>query len=98
MTKRALIAIVILLSAAAAFAHAGHAHTYLGTVVTIHADGSFTIKTTEEKEVTVQVSPETVFTPAKADLAAGRRVVVKMTTDGKTAASVKMGAATAHQP
>jgi hypothetical protein len=87
---RTLAAALMLFVALGAFAHAGHAHTYMGTVTALHDDGSFTIKTTDGKDVTIAVSPKTTFTPAKP--AAGRRVVVKMTADGKTAASVKMAA------
>ena len=87
--KRTVAAIVMLLAAVTAFAHAGHAHTYMGTVTALHDDGGFAMTTTDGKEVTIQVSPNTVFTPSKPEV--GRRVVVKMATDGKTAASVKMG-------
>lgn len=89
--KRAFAVVLILLAASAAFAHAGHAHTYLGTVVTIHADGSFVLHTTDDKDVAVLVSPKTAFSPSKDAFASGKRVAVKMTTDGKTAASVKVG-------
>jgi hypothetical protein len=89
--KKPLTVLLCLLVAAAAFAHAGHAHTYMGTVTMLHDDGSFMMKTTEGKDVTVATSSTTTFDPARADLAVGKRVVVKMTLDGKTAASVKLG-------
>jgi hypothetical protein len=88
--KKTLAVLVVLLLAATAFAHAGHAHTYMGTVTMLHDDGSFMIKTTDGKDVTVATSPATTWDPARADLAVGKRVVVKMTLDGKTASSVKM--------
>ena len=92
MTMRQTTALLaFLLIAATAFAHAGHAHTYMGTVTMVHDDGSFMMKTTEGKDVTIATSSATTFDPARANLAAGKRVVVKMTLDGKTAASVKMG-------
>lgn len=87
---------LILLITSAALAHAGHAHTYMGAVTALHDDQSFTIKTTEGKEVTVKTAAATTYARAdgtaatRADLAPGMRVVVKMATDGKTAASVKM--------
>jgi hypothetical protein len=63
----------------------------MGTVSMLHDDGSFMIKTTDGKDVTVATSPATTWDPARSDLAVGKRVVVKMTLDGKTASSVKMG-------
>ena len=89
--KKTLAALALLLLAATAFAHAGHAHTYMGTVTMLHDDGSFMIKTTDGKDVTILTSPATTWDPARSDLAVGKRVVVKMTPDGKTASSVKMG-------
>ena len=88
--KRSLAALALFLVATAAFAHAGHMHTYMGTVTMLHDDGSFMMKTTDGKDVTVAVSPATTYDPARANLAVGKRVVVKMTLDGKTASSVKM--------
>jgi hypothetical protein len=89
-TTSAVALAIVLAFAAAAFAHAGHAHTYMGTVSMLHDDGSFMIKTTDGKDVTIATSPATTYDPARADLAVGKRVVVKMTLDGKTASSVKM--------
>ena len=89
-------ALAILLLATAAFAHAGHVHTYMGTVATVHHDGSFAMKTTDGKEISVPTNASTAWlhadgkTATHADLATGMRVVVKTTLDGKTAASVKM--------
>lgn len=90
MTRNFVAALAVFLLAAAAFAHAGHAHTYMGTVSMLHDDGSFMIETTDGKDVTIATSPATTYDPARADLAVGKRVVVKMTLDGKTASSVKM--------
>jgi hypothetical protein len=91
-----LIALALLFVATSAFAHAGHMHTYMGSVTMLHGGSAFMIKTTDGKDVTVLTNDQTSFThadgsAAKAtDVAVGKRVVVKMTTDGKTAASVKM--------
>jgi hypothetical protein len=80
------------------FAHAGHVHTYMGTVTMLHGEHAFMMKTTDGKDLTVETSPRTTWThqdghvAKRSDLAVGDRVVVKLTTDGKTAASVKMGA------
>jgi hypothetical protein len=94
--KKPLTALALFFFAAAAFAHAGHMHTYMGTVTALQNDGSFVIKTTDGKDVTVATSPATTWAhvdgkaATRADLATGMRVVVKMTLDGKTAASVKL--------
>ncbi len=96
MKEARSLSLVLLLAAAAAFAHAGHAHTYMGSVTMLHDDGSFMMKTTEEKEITVLTSKDTAYTHAdgravqRSELAVGMRVVVKMSKDGKTAASVTM--------
>src|SRR5207302_2950773 len=82
----------------AAFAHAGHVHTYMGTVMMLHNRTEFTIKTTDGKDVTVATTPKTAWLHSdghaakQSELAAGSQVVVKMNIDGKTAASVKMTA------
>ncbi len=99
MKKLMSLALVFLLTATAAWAHAGHLHTYMGTVTMLHGDGSFMIKTTDGKDLTVLTSKSTVYTHADEhpatpnELAVGMRVVVKMSKDGKTAASVKMSPA-----
>jgi hypothetical protein len=89
--------VLLFLVAASAFAHAGEVHTYMGTVTTLHG-GEFMMKTKEGKEITVETTKSTKFLhadnhPAKlSELAVGSRVVVRMSKDGKTAASVKMSA------
>ena len=94
-TKLAVLALLLLV-AATAFAHAGHVHTYMGTVSMVHDDGSFMMKTTDGKDVAVATNASTAYlhadgtAAARADLATGMRVVVKLALDGKTAASVKM--------
>ena len=99
MKKSMSFALVLLFTAAAVLAHGGHAHTYMGSVTMLHDDGSFMMKTTDGKQITVLTSSETAYTNTdghaakRGDLVVGMRVVVKMTTDGKTAASVKMGSA-----
>jgi hypothetical protein len=92
----ALLAVFTLL-ATSAFAHAGHAHTYMGTVTMLHGDNAFMIKTAEGKDITITTSPTTKYLHAdnhaanRSEIVVGSRVVVKMKTDGKTAASVKIG-------
>ncbi len=94
--KTAASAILLVLLAATAFAHAGHAHTYMGVVTMLHDDQSFMMKSSDGQDVTITTSAATTYAhadgtaAARADLAAGMRVVVKMNVDGKTAASVKM--------
>lgn len=79
------------------FAHAGHAHMYFGAVTAVHAEQStFTMKTREGAEMTVQTSPQTAYLDqdgkaAKAsDLGIGARVAVTTKEDGKTAATIRM--------
>ncbi len=93
--KRTAVILATLLIATSAFSHAGHAHVYMGTVTALHGDGRFTVKTTEGKEVTIRTTSKTAFTPQRSALTVGGRVVVRMLTDGKTAASVRMSAAAA---
>jgi hypothetical protein len=89
--------LILFLVASSAFAHAGHMHTYMGTVTMLHGDNAFMIKTTDGKDVTIETSPKTEYTTGdghaakKSDVTVGTRVVVKMEMDGKTAASVKVG-------
>jgi hypothetical protein len=98
MKKLFAISLLLILAGTSAFAHAGHVHTYMGTVTMLHGDDSFMMKTTDGKELTIQTSAKTSWLNAddhaakKSALAAGTRVVVKMNIDGKTAASVKMSA------
>ncbi len=97
MRKLALFSL-LLLAASSAFAHAGEVHSYMGTVTMLHDDGSFMMKTTAGKEIAVATSATTTYKhadgkPAKhTDLAVDTRVVVTMSTDGKTATSIKLGA------
>src|SRR5262249_54172545 len=99
MRKLIALSALLLLAATAAFAHAGHMHTYMGTVTMMHGDGEFMMKTTDGKDLTIKTTVKTAFTHSDnhaaklSELAVGMRVVVKMNTDGKTAASVKMSAA-----
>lgn len=90
---------VVALAATSAFAHAGHVHTYMGTVIMLHGSDGFVIKTTDGKDLTVKTSSNTKYLHAddraakRSELAVGERVVVKMNVDGKTAATVKMSSA-----
>src|SRR5256885_210358 len=96
MKKMIAFSLLLLLAGATAFAHAGHAHTYMGTVTMMHGGGEFMMKTTDGKDLTIKTTDQTTFTHSDnhaatlSELAVGMRVVVKMNTDAKTAASVKM--------
>ena len=98
MKKMFVMSLFLLLAVASVFAHAGHAHTYMGSVTMLHGDNAFMIKTTDGKDLTIETSATTIWlhsdnhAATKSELAVGQRVVVKMTTDGKTAATVKMSA------
>lgn len=98
--KRSIVSVVILIaafvSASTLFGHAGEVHTYMGTVAVLHEDASFTLKKTDGVTITVQVSSETVYVYADGAAAdrtavkAGKRVVVTISKDGKTASTVKL--------
>jgi hypothetical protein len=96
MKKLLAMSLFLLLAVTSAFAHAGHIHTYMGSVTMLHGDNAFMIKTTDGKDLTIETSPKTTWLRSdnhaakKAELIVGTRVVVKMSIDGKTAASVKM--------
>jgi len=96
--KRVSILSLILLFAVStiAFAHAGEAHTYLGTITKINADGSFILKIKDGKERLVLVSKDTSYSHGDdhsgkhSELKVGKRVAAKISKDGKTALNVKM--------
>ena len=98
MKKLLVFSLFLLLVAGAAFAHAGHVHTYMGTVTMLHGKTMFMMKTTDGKELTVATDSKTAWQHAdghaarQSELAVGSRVVVKMSVDDKTAASIKLSA------
>ncbi len=91
-----ILFLTVTLTVTNVFAHAGHIHTYMGTVTMLHTDTQFMMKTSDDKDLTIDTTPKTNWLDAKGhaakrnDLAVGSRVVVKMNIDGKTAASVTM--------
>ena len=97
MRKISLFIICSLL-AANLFAHAGEVHTYMGTVTMLHGSNTFMMKTSEGKELTISTAKTTLYLhadgqPAKqSEVVAGRRIVVTMAKDGKTATRIKIGA------
>jgi len=100
MKKRIALSLFLVLAAATvAFGHAGEVHSYMGTVEALQADGSFTLNRTNGDAIHVYVAKTTAYLHADgqaasaSELKPGSRVVVKMSTDGKTASSVKMAAA-----
>jgi len=98
MKKLIAVSMLLLLATTAAFAHAGHAHAYMGTVTMLHSKSEFMMKTTDGKERTIATTSKTSWlhsdghAATQRELAVGSRVVVKMNADAKTAASVKMSA------
>ena len=97
---RKLIPVVLLLLIALhAFGHAGEVHKYMGTVTAVHQDGSFMLEKTDGTTMHVLVARNTTYQHADgkaataAELAAGKRVVATISTDGKTATLVKVSAA-----
>ncbi len=97
--RKLILLTLLLLVALNAFGHAGEVHKYMGTVTTVHDDGSFTLKKTDGKSMRVEVAKTTAYQRADGrtadgtELAADRRVVVTISTDGKTATLVKLAAA-----
>lgn len=96
---RKLIALIFFLTTVtSSFAHAGHIHTYMGTVTMLHGEHSFMMKTTDGKDLTIETSAKTKWKHAdghvakSTELKVDDRVVVKMMMDDKTAAEVKIAA------
>ena len=89
----------LLIVALNGFGHAGEVHTWMGTVTLMHDDGSFTLEKTDGTTMQVAVSARTSYlhadgrTARSAELVAGKRVVVTMAKDGKTAMTIKLAAA-----
>ncbi|MEO8379152.1 MAG: hypothetical protein ABI779_05770 [Acidobacteriota bacterium] len=98
MKRLFAMSLFVVIAATSAFAHAGHIHTHMGTVTMLHSDTQFMMKTADGKDLTIETTPKTSWLHAdghaakKSELVVGSRVVAKMNTDGKTAASVKMSA------
>jgi hypothetical protein len=98
MKKMFALTMFFVLVGTSAMAHAGHAHTYMGTVTMLHSSTQFMMKTTDGKDLTIDTTPKTAWLHADghsakaSELAVGSRVVVKMNVDGKSAASVKVSA------
>lgn len=99
MRKRILFSLLLLLVALNAFGHAGEVHKYMGTVTAVHDDGSFMLEKTDGTSMHVLVANATEYqhadgsTARRSELAAGKRAVVTISTDGKTASLVKFAAA-----
>ena len=96
--KRLLALVASLaLVATSAFAHNPHAATKMGTVKQVQPNHLILTMSDGDQE-TVSLSPKTTYFHADdhaakaSELTPGMRVVVKMSSDGKTAASVKMSA------
>ena len=89
---------LLLFVALNAFGHTGEVHSYMGTVTKLDDDGSFLLTKTDGKNVRVHVSKETRYVHAdgrvagRAELVTGRRVVVTLSKDGRTATSIKLAA------
>ena len=97
---RKLILFTLLLAVALnAFGHAGEVHKYMGTVTAVQKDGSFTLEKTDGKTMHVAVAATTKYqhadghAAARGEVVAGKRVVVTISKDGKTASLVKLAVA-----
>ena len=97
--RRFAVMALTLIVALNAFAHTGEVHTYMGTVTTLHKDGSFMLQKTDGKTLHVEITKKTTWlradgkTAKPAELAKGKRVAVTLAKDGRTATRVKLGAA-----
>lgn len=95
--RKLFIVSLLLIAALNAFGHAGEVHKYMGTITAVQGD-SFTLAKTDGESIAVSVSAATVYQQAsgaaasRADLAPGKRVVVTISTDGRTATLVKFAA------
>ena len=89
---------LLLIVALNAFGHAGEVHTYMGTVTSLHDDASFMLKKTDGETIHVVVSDKTAYLHAnghaatRAELTVGKRAVVRIAKDGKTATTIKIAA------
>ncbi|HYI09539.1 MAG TPA: hypothetical protein VEK57_10795 [Thermoanaerobaculia bacterium] len=96
--RRFILGSLLLLAALNAFGHAGEVHKYMGTVTALHDDGSFMLEKTDGRTMHVEIANATAYRHAdgrvanRAELTAGKRVVVTISKDGKTASEVKFAA------
>lgn len=96
--RKLALSLSFLLVALNAFGHAGEVHTYMGTVAAVREDGSFALDKTDGTSMDVTVAKATVFRHAdgkfakRTELAPGRRVVVTIAEDGRTATTIKFAA------
>lgn len=92
---------LVFIVAAAAHAHKGEVHSYIGTITRVTAD-SLTIKTKDGKGHSIKTSKDTTYTHSdnhkgkRSELKAGTRAVVKISKDGETAENVKFSAKAAN--
>ncbi|HEX2834955.1 MAG TPA: DUF5666 domain-containing protein [Thermoanaerobaculia bacterium] len=97
--RKWIAVLAFLVLALNAFGHAGEVHKYMGTVTALHDDGSFLLKKTDGTTITIAVTSATAYRHAdgaaatRAELAAGKRVVVTIAKDGRTATEIKLAAA-----
>jgi hypothetical protein len=96
--RKLTLCFLLLFIALHAFGHAGEVHKYMGTVTMVQKDGSFLLEKTDGKTMHVHVLDSTDYRHADghvarhAELAAGKRVVVTISKDGRTASLVKFAA------
>ena len=95
--RKWILSPLLLLFTLNAFGHAGEVHNYMGTVTAVHADDSFMLEKKNGATMHVEVSKSTVYLRADgksataSDLTAGKRVVVTISKDGRTATTIKLG-------
>ena len=95
MCRQLAIAVLVLMAAIPVLGNECHAQPILGTVTMLH-ENHLMIKTAEGREVTFTLGATTKYSkgdkPAtKDDLAAGLRVSIRLSEDGKSVAAVGIG-------
>ncbi|HEX9160511.1 MAG TPA: hypothetical protein VF980_02290 [Thermoanaerobaculia bacterium] len=94
MRKVSALILFLVFIAAAAFAHAGHVHNFLGIVKAVDAR-HLSITTEQGKEVDFVLNDATTYSrdgqaAHHGDLVRGLRVSVHVADDGKTATAIKL--------
>ena len=96
--RKSILFLLLSIITVSAFGHAGEVHTYMGTVTALHNDGSFALKKTDGTSIQIAVSNATTYLHAngaratRAELTTGKRAVVTISKDGKTATMIKLAA------
>jgi hypothetical protein len=61
-----MMSLFLFLTVTNVFAHAGHIHTYMGTVTMLHTDTQFMMKTSDGKDLTIDTTAKTSWLSVRA--------------------------------